>query len=204
MYTNPGPYTHPGPCVCAQRRSAASARKPRHRTHGHPGHSAQRAPSSSCAPGCRQPRHSRRDTHLQRPGRSDRTAVELGRPWIEDQRAQQRPAVARGLARLLALRRGGHWRRPRCQLRLHAVAPARKKMTPDLRKGRERDPVSRDTQKARAARPRTSPSKDVGCCSCAQLAVPEQQRSCQHAPSTHSKKRSERQSVGRATRSTGE
>jgi hypothetical protein len=129
---------------------------------------------------------------------------ELGRPWIEDQRAQQRPAVARGLARLLALRRGGHWRRPRCQLRLHAVAPARKKMTPDLRKGRERDPVSRDTQKARAARPRTSPSKDVGCCSCAQLAVPEQQRSCQHAPSTHSKKRSERQSVGRATRSTGE
>ena len=104
---------------------------------------------------------------------------------------------------------GAAKRRPLAAAALPAAAPCGRSSTQedDSRPAEgqgARDPVSRDTQKARAARPRTSPSKDVGCCSCAQLAVPEQQRSCQHAPSTHSKKRSERQSVGRATRSTGE
>ena len=42
--------------------------------------------------------------------------------------------------------------------------------------GREHDQVSQATQKSRAARPHTSPSIDVGCCSWSELAMPEQQR----------------------------
>ena len=145
-----------------------------------------------------------RATHRQHAhARRSDPAVELGRPWTEDQRLQQRPASAAPAAPGAARK----W--PAAAAALPAAAPGcsastQMKATRDLWKGREHDRVSQATQKSRAARPRTSPSKDVGCCSCAELAMPEQQRSCQHAPSTHSKKRSERQSVGRATRSTGE
>ena len=57
----------------------------------------------------------------------------------------------------------------------------RKEGHSDLRKGRETDTVSPATRKSRAARLHTSPSKDIGCCSCAELAMPEEQRSYQHS-----------------------
>ena len=138
----------------------------------------EHAPSSSYAQ-CTRLRTIRRATHRQHALRSD-PAVELGRPWTEDQRLQQRPASAAPAAP------GAARKRPAAAAALPAAAPGcsastQMKATPDLWKGREHDRVSQATQKSRAARPRTSPSKDVGCCSCAELAMPEQQRSCQHS-----------------------
>ena len=150
----------------------------------HPGLNAQRAPSSSCAPGAHATADSdtldsdtldsrpTRDRAIPLQRRSDRTAV-------EGQRVQQRPAAAHG-SWPCEQAASGSGRAARA-VRLQVAPVYAKKATPDLRKGRERDPVSPATQKSRAARLHTSPSKDIGCCSCAELAMPEQQRSCQHS-----------------------
>lgn len=159
------------------RRSAASARKPRRRTVPLPGAqcTAQCAPRARAALSWRTQRST--VTALQCPGRSDPPGGRARGPRTNGS-SSDLPWSAARTAPGAANRRLTPAAPGSCGSRSLRHA---NKATPDLRKGRERDQVSPSTQTTRTARPHTSQSKDIGFCSCTELAMPEQQRSCQHS-----------------------
>jgi hypothetical protein len=185
MYTNPGPYTSPGP-LTRWRSAAAHASYATTLTVPHPWRRAR-----ATAPGAQRTLDS--PTRDGRPSaRSHQATRSAHARLLNGQQPrkllQQRPAVARGSrgsCRCEEAASGGRCAASGGGAALPGRSSTQMKATPDLRKERARDPVSRATQKPRAAWPHTSPSEDIGCCSCAELAMPEEQRSCQHSSTEH-------------------